>query len=66
MYQGDPNVFIQKEIEVGLADGIDIRPYLKEGMAGKEVRDLRLTLWAKSVYSDSSLLNIANNISTTP
>ena len=63
MYQGDPNVFIQKEIEVGLKDGVDIRPHLKPGMTGKEVRDLRLSLWAKGVYAEGSILNIAKGIS---
>ena len=60
MFQGDPEVFIQKEIEVGLAEGIDIRPFLKPGMTGKDVRDLRLSLWAKSVYSE--LDTLAENI----
>lgn len=60
MFQGDPEVFIQKEIEIGLAEGIDIRPFLKPGMSGKDVRDLRLSLWAKSVYSE--LDKLADNI----
>lgn len=62
MFQGDPEVFIQKEIEIGLADGIDIRPYLKEGMSGKEVRDLRMSLWAKSVTKESELSALADNL----
>ena len=61
MYQGDPKLFIEREIEVGLSEGIDIRPYIKEGMSGKEVRDLRLSLWAKSVTSSNPLAKAASH-----
>lgn len=47
------DAFIQKEIEVGLQDGVDIRPFLKPGMTPMQIRDLRLGLVVKKIYGNN-------------
>lgn len=58
MLQGDPEVFIQREIEVGLRDGVDIRPYINSRMTGYEVKNIRLSLWAYKTNNNDVLDDI--------